>query len=866
MPGQNLTRDEAAARSAVITTEAYAVSLDLTTGPETFRTVTTVEFGAQQGAESFIDLIAHSVESIILNGESLDPAEHFADSRIRLPQLAEQNTLTVDATGTYMNTGEGLHRFVDPTDGEVYLYTQFEVPDSRRVFAVFEQPDLKATFQFTVTAPAHWQVISNQPTPEPVAAGRKPGAGQLSAADAAAGEQPEGDIATWTFEPTPRISSYITALVAGPYAVVRDEVATRAGTIPLGVFCRSSMRQHLDAENVLAVTKAGFSFFEEEFDQPYPFTKYDQIFTPEYNMGAMENAGCVTIVEQYVFRGKVTESIIERRALTILHELAHMWFGDLVTMKWWDDLWLNESFAEWASTTCQAEATQWTDAWTTFATAEKGWAYRQDQLSSTHPIAADMVDLAAVEVNFDGITYAKGASVLKQLVAYVGREPFRDGLRAYFAKHAWGNTTLSDLFTELEATSGRDLRTWSRLWLETAGVNTLTPVLQVQDGTITAASIAQTAPPEWPTLRPHRLAVGCYDLQDGAFVRTHRIELDVDGASTEVPGLVGRPMPDLLLVNDDDLAYAKIRLDEASLATALAQPRALVESLPRSLVLAAAWDMTRDGEMAATDYVQLALQAVAFETESTLLRVLIQQLSTAALSYTAPTHRQQVIRDVEVALREATLAAAPGSDAQLQLLTAWASFAQTHESLSLVRALLAGEETLEGLTVDQDIRWTLLTSLVTAGAADQRDIEAERSRDNTATGREKAARALAARPTVEAKAQAWHAAMESDELPNAVLAATALGFGRVHDTSLLEPFVERYHEAIASVWEHRTHHIAESLAVGFYPHALADQRLLEATDDWLARHPEAPSGLRRTVAENRDTVARALRVQERDRS
>ncbi|QDO89375.1 aminopeptidase N [Ornithinimicrobium ciconiae] len=861
MPGKNLTRDEAAARSAIVSTDSYVVALDLTTGPETFHTVTTVEFGATAGAETFIDLIAPSVTSIVLNGEQLDPAEHFADSRIRLPRLAARNTLTVDATGAYMNTGEGLHRFVDPADGEVYLYTQFEVPDSRRVFAVFEQPDLKATFQFTVTAPAHWQVISNQPTPEPVSASSKPGAGQ---GDPAATDAPAGDIATWTFGATPRISSYITALVAGPYAVVRDEVATRNGTVPLGVFCRRSMEQYLDADNIMDATKRGFTFFEEEFDQPYPFDKYDQIFTPEYNMGAMENAGCVTIVEAYIFRGKVTESIIERRALTILHELAHMWFGDLVTMQWWDDLWLNESFAEWASTTCQAEATQWTDAWTTFATAEKGWAYRQDQLSSTHPIAADMVDLAAVEVNFDGITYAKGASVLKQLVAYVGREPFRDGLRAYFAKHAWGNTTLADLLTELEATSGRDLTSWSTLWLETAGVNTLTPVVTVEDGTITAASITQTAPPEWPTLRPHRLAVGCYDLIDDAFVRTHRIELDVDGASTEVPELVGRPMPDLLLVNDDDLAYAKIRLDGTSLATALANPRALTDSLPRSLVLAAAWDMTRDAEMSATDYVRLGLQAVSFETESTLLRVLIQQVSTAALTYTAPEHRAALLAEVESSLLEATRAAEAGSDAQLQLVTAWASFAQSEESLAFLQALLSGAESLEGLTVDQDIRWTLVTALATAGAADQPEIDAELERDDTATGREKAARALASRPSAEAKATAWRESVESDELPNAVLAATALGFGRVHDTALLAPYVERYHEAIASVWEARTHHIAESIAVGFYPLALADQRLLDATAAWLDANPEAPSGLRRTVAENRDTVARALKAQERD--
>ncbi|USQ75458.1 aminopeptidase N [Ornithinimicrobium cryptoxanthini] len=859
MPGKNLTRDEAAARSAIVSTDSYAVSLDLTTGPDTFGTVTTVQFRATEGAESFIDLCAPSVSSIVLNGESLDPVEHYADSRIRLPRLAARNTLTVEATGAYMNTGEGMHRFVDPADGEVYLYTQFEVPDSRRVFAVFEQPDLKATFQFTVTAPAHWQLISNQPTPQPVTAGSKPGAGQTDSSDAT-----PGDIATWTFEPTPPISSYITALVAGPYAVVRDEVATRAGTVPLGVFCRRSMEQYLDADNVLEATKAGFTFFEEEFDQPYPFAKYDQIFTPEYNAGAMENAGCVTIVEAYIFRGKVTEAIIERRALTILHELAHMWFGDLVTMKWWDDLWLNESFAEWASTTCQAEATQWSQAWTTFATAEKAWAYRQDQLSSTHPIAADMVDLEAVEVNFDGITYAKGASVLKQLVAYVGREPFRDGLRSYFAKHAWGNTTLADLLTELEATSGRDLHTWSQLWLETAGVNTLVPQVTSQDGTITAASITQTAPDEWPTLRPHRLAVGCYDLVDGEFVRTHRVELDIDGASTPVPDLVGRPVPDLLLVNDDDLAYTKIRLDEASLAAALAQPRALVDSLPRSQVLAAAWDMTRDGEMAASDYVSLAQQLLPFETESNLLRSLIEQSSTAVLTYVAPAKRAAVTAGLESALLDATREAAGGSDAQLQLLTAWASFARSPQSLELLRGLLSGEQALDGLTVDQDIRWTLLTALATAGAADETEIDAELERDDTATGREKAARALAARPTAEAKETAWRDAVEHDGLPNAVLAQTALGFGRVHDTALLEPYVERYHSALSSVWESRTHHIAESIVVRFYPHVLADQHLLDATVAWLDANPEAPSGLRRTVAENRDTVARALKAQERD--
>ena len=848
MPGTNLTRDEAAARSALVATQSYDVSLDLTAGPETFATTSTVRFTCTEpGAETWIDFVGAGVSSVVLNGRELDV--DWVEGRIALPGLEAENELTVVATGRYMNTGEGLHRFVDPADGEVYLYSQFEVPDSRRMYPVFEQPDLKATFAFTVTAPAHWQVISNEPTPEPVAA---PDAANVDG----------GEVARWEFAATPRISSYITALVAGPYDVVRDSVTTRKGEVPLGVFCRRSMRPHLDADNVMDVTKQGFAFFEEEFDHEYPFTKYDQIFTPEYNMGAMENAGCVTIVENYIFRSKVTEAIVERRALTILHELAHMWFGNLVTMRWWDDLWLNESFAEWASTTCQAEATRWTDAWTTFGTAEKAWAYKQDQLSSTHPVAADMVDLAAVEVNFDGITYAKGASVLKQLVAYVGREPFRDGLRAYFAKHAWGNTTLADLLAELEVTSGRDLSGWSGMWLETAGVNTLAPEVVVSgDGVVESLEIVQTAPESHPTLRPHRLAVGAYALEDGVLRRVKRVELDVDGERTAVSELVGEPMPDLLLVNDDDLAYAKIRLDDRSLATALEHIRAFEDSLPRALSLGAAWDMTRDGEMAATDYVRLVLRALPGETDSTLLRVLIQQVTTAALTYTAPAHREGVVAELAAGLRAAAESAEAGSDAQLQLVTAWAALARSEEDVTRIGELLAGSAELDGLKLDQDMRWTLLTSQVTAGAAGEAEIAAEQERDNTATGREKAARARAAVPTPESKEATWVGAVETDGLSNSVLASMALGFGWVQDTALLEPYVDRYHEVIEKVWADRTHHIAESLAVGFYPLPAASQRLLDATQTWLDEHPDVSHSLRRTVSENRDAVARALKAQ-----
>ncbi|MBR7742858.1 aminopeptidase N [Phycicoccus sp. BSK3Z-2] len=847
MPGTNLTRDEAATRASLVSVSTHDVELDVTTGPTTFATTSTIRFSCSSpGAETFVDFLDGTVEEIVLNGTSLDPATHYADHRVRVPGLAADNELVVRGTGTYTNTGEGLHRFVDPVDDEVYLYSQFEVPDSRRMYPVFEQPDLKAEFALTVTAPAHWRLVSNSPTPEPEAAG-------------------EG-VATWRFPRTPRISSYITALVAGPYDVVRDSVTSRGGEVPLGIYCRRSLTPYLDSDALFDVTKRGFAFFEEEFDCAYPFAKYDQVFAPEFNAGAMENAGCVTIAEIYVFRSRVTESIVERRALTVLHELAHMWFGDLVTMRWWDDLWLNESFAEWASTTCQAEATHWTDAWTTFGTHEKDWAYRQDQLSSTHPIVADMVDLEAVEINFDGITYAKGASVLKQLVAYVGRDAFRDGLRAYFAKHAWGNTTLEDLLVELEATSGRELREWSRLWLETAGVATLRPVVEVDEyGGITSAVVEQTAPESHPTLRPHRLGIGLYEVRGDVLERTDLLDVDVDGARTEVPALVGRPQPDLLLVNDDDLAYAKIRLDERSLATAVAHPRGFTSSLPRALVLASAWDMTRDAEMGARAFVDLVLATLPGESDSTLLRTVIAQLQTAVHSYTAPEHRDATRRSARDRMWELAGAAEPGSDAQLQLVTATAALTTVGDDPAVLRGLLDGTAPLEGLDVDFEMRWTLLTALAASGDADTPEIDAERAREDTATGRERAARARAALPTPEAKEVAWREIVEESGKPNAVVDAVGLGFTRPGTPAeLLRPYVEKYHASLVTVTSSRSHAIAESIVLGFYPRPLADAALLEATQAWLDDNPDAPPALRRMVAENRDPVARALTAQERD--
>ncbi|MCX6501680.1 MAG: aminopeptidase N [Microbacterium sp.] len=846
MPGENLTRLEAQERRAIVDTQSYDVTLDLTRGADVFGSTTTVRFTATEGAATFIDLIAGEVRTIRLNGRDIDPATAFADSRIALDDLAAENELLIEADCLYTNTGEGLHRFVDPVDGEVYLYSQFEVPDSRRVFAVFEQPDLKAEFRFTVTAPEGWQVVSNSATPEPTRHG-------------------DGS-ATWSFARTPRISSYITALVAGPYESTFSELTSASGrVIPLGVFARKSLWEHLDADYVFEKTRQGFAYYEEKFGVPYPFEKYDQLFVPEFNAGAMENAGAVTFTETYVFRSKVTDAVKERRVVTILHELAHMWFGDLVTMKWWNDLWLNESFAEWASTIATAEATEWTEAWTTFNAMEKTWAYRQDQLPSTHPVVAEINDLEDVQVNFDGITYAKGGSVLKQLAAWVGIDAFFGGVGQYFQKHQWGNTELRDLLVELEATSGRDLSGWSKKWLETAGVNTLTPSIdEGSDGTITKFSIIQTAPADYPTIRPHRLGVGFYDLQGDALVRTHHVELDVDGDRTDVAELVGRKRPDLVLLNDEDLAYAKIRLDDRSLATAIAHLSKISDPLARSLVWGAAWDQTRDAEASASAYIDLVLGNIGAETESTTVRTTLGQLQLTANSYVTPERREQARATVADGLWALAQSAEAGSDSQLQFVTAFASAASTPAQWEAVRALRDGDTVLEGLEIDADLSWALLVSLAAGGLVTAVDIDAALAADNTAKGGEFAAQAKAALPTLEAKREAWAQLVEHDDLPNTVLRSAAAGFIHPATRDLLEEFVPRYFDMLLPIWNERTYQIASYLIVGLFPSPLASTALRDATRGWLGSHQDAPPALRRLIAENLAGVERALDVQSRD--
>jgi aminopeptidase N len=844
VPSENLTRIEAQERKALVDTQSYEVSLDLTTGPDTFASTTVVRFTATPGASTFIDALTHTVHSVTLNGVSLG-TEVSDGIRIQLDGLQATNVLEVVADFEYSKTGEGLHRFVDPVDDEVYLYTQFEVPDSRRVFAVFEQPDLKATFQFTVTAPSNWAVVSNSPTPtsEFVADG----------------------VARWSFSPTPILSSYVTALVAGPYQAVHSELTSSDGrVIPLGIFARKSLAQYLDADYIFEKTREGFAFYEKHFAYPYPFEKYDQLFVPEFNAGAMENAGAITFTETYVFRSKVTDAIKERRVVTILHELAHMWFGDLVTMKWWNDLWLNESFAEWASTLATAEATEWHEAWTTFQAMEKSWAYRQDQLPSTHPVVATINDLEDVQVNFDGITYAKGGSVLKQLVAWVGLEQFMAGVAAYFQKHQYGNTELTDLLAELEKTSGRELTSWSKLWLETAGVNTLRPAIETDaDGTITSFAVLQEAAPDYPTIRPHRLAIGFYNLRGGKLLRDHRVEIDVDGVRTEVPELVGQKRPDLVLVNDDDLAYAKIRLDADSLAVAMTHLEDIDNPLARAIVWGAAWDATRDAETRPSDYVTLVLNNIAAETESTTIRTTLTQLTTVARFYVDPALRETTIARVGDELWSLAQGAHAASDAQFQFVKFFASIASTPAHVTTIRGLLDGSITLDGLEIDTDLRWELIEGLALNNAIIDAEIEAALQADNTSNGQQAAARARATFPTAEAKAQAFTSLAESDTLSNAIVRAVTMGYQHTNDPSSLSAQIQPYFAELNTIWNSRSYKIAEHFIVGLYPSPLASQELVDATNAWLAQNPDTPA-LRRLVIENLAGVERALKAQSRD--
>jgi aminopeptidase N len=802
---KNLTRDEAAARAALLHVESYDVHLDLTRD-DGFDSTTTIRFRSAPGASTFVELDGELVEA---SGVTTGPQQ---GNRIPLLDLAADNELTVRARCAYSRTGEGLHRFVDPADGLVYLWAMSFLDDAQRMFACFDQPDLKASIRLTVDAPPDWTVVGNE-------RGTR-----------------TGD--RWEHAPTQRMSTYGFTVAAGPWHSVRSSY----DGLDLGLHCRQSLAPHLDADaaELFEITGQCFGLQQELFGRRYPFgDSYDQLFVPEFNHGAMENPGAVTFMEDFVFRSRVTDDQRRMRAMVVAHEMAHMWFGNLVTMRWWDDLWLNESFAELLGFLTTDRATRFERTWEDFSARRKAWGYRADQLPSTHPVQGDVPDNRSALLNFDGISYSKGASVLRQLMATVGEDVFFTAVRAYFARHAFGNTAFADLLAELETASGRDLQEWSRAWLQTSGLSTLRS---------TGTAVQQ----ESDVLRPHRIGVGLYDLVGDALVLRDRLDVTVEGASTPL-GLAEADRPDLLLLNDGDLTFAKVRFDDRSLATVLTDLRRLTDPLARALCWSALWDACRDAELPAADFVRAVLAGVDGESDPSVAETLLAQARTAALLYTA--HGSGLLDDLAQASLEAALAAAAGSDLQLARVRA---FARVTRDPAPLLGLLDGSAVPEGLAVDADLRWTVTKALAALGAVEEAAIDAELARDTTAAGVRSALEARAALPDAEAKERAWTQAVSADGMSNHEVHALADGFWQPGQDELLRPYVARFVAELPGAWERLSPEVVGRLTEALFPSTLVAQDVLDATEDLLdERHP---AGLRRYVAEQRDDLARALRA------
>jgi len=859
----NLTRDDAAKRAdTVIEVDTYQIVLDLTDGkgqpsPITFRSTTTVTFKAKPGEQTFIDMApgpSGRVHTATLNGVTLDVSAYNGSQGITLTDLADNNSVEVEADCTYSHDGEGLYRFEDPSEGEVYLYSQFEPAAAKRMFACFDQPDLKARFDLTVVAPEHWHVISN------------------TSADV----RNTAHTKVHKFAATSRISTYLVALIAGPYMSWDDSYTDERGTIPLRIFCRKSLQEFMDAERLFDLTKRGFGFYHRTFAVTYPFGKYDQVFCPAFNHEGMENVAAVTFTEDYVFRGHFTRYQFARRAEALVHEMAHMWFGDLVTMKWWDDLWLNESFATWAANLCLAEATEFREAWSTFANVEKPKAYRQDQLPSTHPVADDVPNLDLVQSNFDFITYIKGASALKQLVAYIGRDRFLAGLRDYFNTHAFANAELDDLLTALQQKSpDRDVRGWANQWLKTTGLNTLRADFDIDAADkVTGFAVTQSrAEPGSGATRIHRLRIGIYDGYSAKLTRVHQCQIDVAGARTEVPELQGFPRGNLILVNDDDDTYCSLRLDPRSLAAALIHVGDIADSLPRAQVWSTIWEMTRNSEFKACDFVSLVGSRVHTETQIAVLHNLLSQVQTALTRYTEPTWSNQygwpVFAD---RLLELACGSKPGSDEQLAYVNGLGAdrvkerqrcCVLSKRHTEVLSALLdtdnPAQRGLPGLRIDTDLRWRIVIALATAGFGDsERLIDTEYQRDRTEQGRLNAEQARAARPLADTKQKVWRRVLEDKDISNSDARAIVAGFAAPGQAELLAPYMSRYFDSIVALWNNRPQAVATTIATGLYPTWEISQAGIDAADAFLCR--DMPPPLRRLIREAQAEVIRALQA------
>ncbi|MEU6880637.1 aminopeptidase N [Streptomyces sp. NPDC046712] len=824
-----LTRDEAQTRAQLLDVEHYTVDLDLTTGDETFESTTEIRFTARTAADTFVELKPVTLHSVHLDGEPLDPAL-LDENRLPLTLTEGEHTLRVSTTMRYSRTGEGMHRFTDPTDGESYVYTQLFMEDVQRVFAAFDQPDLKAVFDVAVKAPEGWTVLANGITEQ----------------------QPDG---RWKAATTPLLSTYFVCVAAGPWHSVRTE---HAG-LPFGIHCRRSLAPHLDADahEIFGITKACFDRFHEKFEEPYPFDSYDQAFVPEFNAGAMENPGLVTFRDEFVYRSAVTVTERQTRAMVIAHEMAHMWFGDLVTLRWWDDIWLNESFAEYMGyqTVNEACSDRFPDTWIDFGIERKAWGYDADQRPSTHPVAPDpdaVPDTASALLNFDGISYAKGASALRQLVAWMGEKDFLTGINTHFKRHKFGNATLADFIDNLASATDRDVHAWAEQWLRTTGVDTLTPELG-GDETRTTLTVRHDGS------RPHRIAVGVYDrdLVDGRRLLL-RERLDVDVPQTAPVELRG-PRPALVVLNDGDLSYAKVRLDEDSLETGLRGISAIPDALTRALVWNTLRDMVRDGELAPGDYLATAHAHLPDETELAVVQGVLAFARTQIADRYLPAEERPAALAKLTSLARDLIRRTEDGDAPGLRLTAVRTFISSATQPDTIAAWLADGTVPGGPEIDPELRWRILARLSVLGAVDETVIAAELESDPSATGQEGAARCRAALPDADAKAAAWSRLFDSDDLSNYLFTATAQGFWQPEQADLVREYVPRFYPAATALGARRGPAMAEAAGRYAFPAYAIDAESLALGDHHLTTDAQIPA-LHRKLVDQLDDLRRALKV------
>ena len=843
-PRDVLSRDEAQRRSEVVSAVEYELHLDLQAGADRYHGEVVIRFSFSGTQGIFLDHRGDVIETFEVNGTAVEPQSN--GYRIKLPAaiLEPRNEIRIVFEHTFDHAGDGFHRFVDPEDGGEYLYTNFEPYAAHRLFPCFDQPDIKATYDLVVDAPTTWTIIANATRTT---------------------ERDLGDERTRrTFARTAPFSTYLFAVVAGPYASFGD---VHHG-MPIGLYCRRSLASLIEADEIFEITKQGLDFYAEYFDHPYPFGKYDQVFAPEFNIGAMENVGVVIHADRLIFREPPTENDRLSRADIILHEMAHMWFGNLVTMRWWNDLWLNESFATYIAAVATAEATRFGDnAWLAFNAGMKTWAYRQDQLVTTHPIAGEVPDTDATFLNFDGITYGKGAAVLQQLVATVGPHEFRQAMRGYFHKHAFGNATLGDLLDAVATQTQQDIPAWSRAWIETAGLNTIAARADTDNGALQSLTLTQTAPDDLPVLRPHAIEVALvHDTPDGVVIES--IPAEISDAEVRFDAIGPLPAPAMIIPNHRDLTYAALLLDDESAAWALAHMNTIPAPLLRQICWQAFWNMTRTHRLPAGEYLAAAYRHLPGEQTLPIVRFVLGTTAVAIDRFVhepiAATERHRLFKTAWTCANDPDDTPAT-RDLRLTWLRAAISTAIGRDDLATVLHAIDQEHIIGDIAIDQDMRWAAAVLAAAAGMDNdgaRRDGEADR--DQSDRGQRRLLQARASVPLAATKEEVWERANGNGYGSLHLTEAAMSGFHWASQHDLLTPWTEPFFEAASDIFAEREHAFASARFAGLFPWSQISADTLRRSEALVGNARDSSQVLVRNLREANDDLARALRAREYD--